>query len=218
MDKHLAVEYSDNKKWFSYEIFELLKRGQSERVINKELEQSQELCSRNNNLNLEGENREKMKEESSSDGSIQSFSNSGEEIDSEIPQEDYASLRNEIKELRNDLKTWMEKIAAPLNLIANYIMQNLIPKPENFPIENNEQNIANIHEINQSEVVVHTIEDYQKVRDKYPFETFIKSELHSKFNRFLNMNKKHYVKDKILFCSNCFKNQNLNSKVAVNDL
>ena len=35
---------------------------------------------------------------------ISSFSNSGEEIDSEIPQEDYASLRNEIKDLRNDLK------------------------------------------------------------------------------------------------------------------
>ena len=110
MDKHLAEEYSGKKKWFSYEIFESLKRGQSERVINKELEQSQELCSRNNNLNIEGENREEMKEESSSDGSISSFSNSGEEIDSEIPQEDYASLRNEIKELRNDLKTWMKKL------------------------------------------------------------------------------------------------------------
>ena len=177
MDKHLAVEYSGNKKWFSYEIFESLKHGQSEKVINKELEQSQELCSKNNNLNLEEENKEEMKVESSSDGSISSFSNSGEEIDSEIPQEDYASLKNEIKELRNDLKTWMEKIAAPLNLIANYIMQNQIPKPEFFSIGNNEQNIANIHEINQSEVVVHTIEDYQKVRNKYPFETFIRSEL-----------------------------------------
>ena len=71
----------------------------------------------------------------------------------------------------------MKKIATPLNLIANYIMHNQIPKPEISPIENNEQNIANIHEINKSEVVVHTIEDYQKVRDKYPFETFIRSEL-----------------------------------------
>ena len=134
MDKHLAVEYSGNKKWFSYEIFESLKHGQSERVINKELEQSQELCSKNNNLNLEEKNKEEMKVESSSDGSISSFSDSGKEIDSEIPQEDYASLRNEIKELRNDLKTWMEKIAAPLNLITNYIMQNQIPKPEISPI------------------------------------------------------------------------------------
>ena len=88
----------------SYEIFESLKRGQPERVINKELEQSQEFCSRNNNLDLGEENREEMKEESSSDGSISSFSNNGEEIDSEIPQDDYASLRNEIKELRNDLR------------------------------------------------------------------------------------------------------------------
>ena len=56
-------------------------------------------------------------------------------------------------------------------------MQNKIPKPVTSSIKNNEQNIANIHEINQSEVVVHTIEDYQKVSDKYPFETFIRSEL-----------------------------------------
>ena len=105
MDKHLALEYSGSKKWFSYEIFESLKCGQSERVINKELEQSQELCSRNNNLNLEEENKEEIKEDSTSDGSISSFSNSGDEIDSEISQEDYASLKNEIKKLRNDLKT-----------------------------------------------------------------------------------------------------------------
>ena len=50
-----------------------------------------------------------MKEELSSDDSISSFSNSGEEINSEIPQEDYASIRNEIKELNNDLKTWIKK-------------------------------------------------------------------------------------------------------------
>ena len=71
----------------------------------------------------------------------------------------------------------MKKIVAPLNLIANYIMQNQIPKPEISPIENNEHNIANIHEINQSEVVVHIVEDYQKVSNKYPFEKFIISEL-----------------------------------------
>ena len=54
-----------------------------------------------------------MKEKSSSDGSISSFSNSGEEIDSENFQKDYATLRNEIKELRNDLKTWMKKLQHP---------------------------------------------------------------------------------------------------------
>ena len=56
-------------------------------------------------------------------------------------------------------------------------MQNQIPKPEISPTKNNEQNIANIHETNQSEVVVHIIEDYQKVRDNYPFEKFIRSKL-----------------------------------------
>ena len=84
----------------------------------------------------------------------------------------------------------MKKIAALLNRIANYIMQNQIPRPEISPIENNEQNIANIHEINQSEVVVHTIEDYQKVRDKYPFETFIRSE----FANLDSKSKKEYSK------------------------
>ena len=54
----------------------------------------------------------------------------------------------------------MEKSAAPLNLIANCIMQNQIPKPEISRIENNKQNITKIHEINQSEVVFHAIEDY----------------------------------------------------------
>ena len=56
-------------------------------------------------------------------------------------------------------------------------MQNQIPKPEISPIDNNEQNIANIREINQCEVVVRRIEDYQTVTDKYPFETLIRSEL-----------------------------------------
>ena len=55
-------------------------------------------------------------------------------------------------------------------------MQNQIPKPEIFPIENNVQNIANIHEINQSEVKAYN-RRISKVRDKYPFETFIRSEL-----------------------------------------
>ena len=55
----------------------------------------------------------------------------------------------------------MKKIAAPLNLVSNYNMQNQITKPEVSPIENNEQNISNIHKINQNEVVVFTIEDYQ---------------------------------------------------------
>ena len=52
----------------------------------------------------------------------------------------------------------MEEIAVSFNLIANYIMRIQISKPEISLIKNNEQNIANIHEINQSEVEVHTIE------------------------------------------------------------
>ena len=71
----------------------------------------------------------------------------------------------------------MEKLATPLNIIANYIMQNQIPKSENPFTEDKELKVADVPEIKQSDVVIHTVEDYQKVRDKYPFEIFIRSEL-----------------------------------------
>ena len=71
----------------------------------------------------------------------------------------------------------MEKIATPLNMIANYIMQNHLLKPEIPLIENEGQNSLDIQEIKQSDIVIHTVEDYQKVRDKYPYEIFLRSEL-----------------------------------------
>ena len=52
-----------------------------------------------------------------------------------------------------------------------------MPKPEIPLLDANESNFLNNSEIKQSDVVIHTVEDYQKVRDKYLFEIFLRSEL-----------------------------------------
>ena len=49
--------------------------------------------------------------------------------------------------------------------------------PEIPLLDANEPNSLNNSEIKQSDVVIHTVEEYQKVRDKYPFEIFLRSEL-----------------------------------------
>ena len=52
-----------------------------------------------------------------------------------------------------------------------------MPKPEIPLLDANEPNSLNNSEIKQSDIVIHTVENYQKVRDKYPFEIFLRSEL-----------------------------------------
>ena len=66
-----------------------------------------------------------------------SSSRSEQEFDPDYKQINYDSLINEIKGVKIFFKIWMEKIAAPLNIIANYIMKNQIPKLEAPIIENN---------------------------------------------------------------------------------
>ena len=66
----------------------------------------------------------------------------------------------------------MEKITAPLNIIANYIMKNQIPKLEALIIKNNTSILANNLEINQRDVVIQTVEDYQKVRENIHLRYF----------------------------------------------
>ena len=133
-------------------------------------------CENHTKILEEEENGEEVKQ-SSSEESISSSSDSEDELDSDYQPEDYASIRNEIKELRNDFKIGLEKIAIPLNIIANYIMQNQMLKAEIPLLDANEPNSLNNSEIKQSDVVIHTVKDYQKVRDKYPFEIFLKNEL-----------------------------------------
>ena len=95
--------------------------------MSKEFEQSQPKDCENHTKNLEDEEKEEEVKQSSPEESISSSSDSEDELDSDYQPEDYVSIRNEIKELRNDFKIGLEKIAIPLNIIANYIMQNQIP-------------------------------------------------------------------------------------------
>ena len=136
MDMPLAIEYSGIRKYFTYEMFKSLNYGESEGAIGKELEQSQEMQSDIIKQNPEEEEKGEENEDSSFEDSISSSNNNEDEQDSDYEPNDYASLRNEIKELRNDFKVCMEKIATPLNMIANYIMQNHLLKPEIPLIEN----------------------------------------------------------------------------------
>ena len=177
MDKPLALEYEGKQKWYAYEIFKALKYSQTEDAVNKEFEQSQPKDCENHTKNLEEEEKGEEVKQSCPEESISSSSDSEDELDSDYQPEDYVSIRNEIKELRNDFKIGLEKIAIPLNIIANYIMQNQMPKPEIPLLDANESNSLNNSENKQSDVVIHTVEDYQKVRDKYPFEIFLRSEL-----------------------------------------
>ena len=177
MDKPLALEYEGKQKWYAYEIFKALKYSRTEDAVNKEFEQSQPKDCKNHAKNLEEEEKGEEVKQSCPEESISSSSDSEDELDSDYQPEDYVSIRNEIKELRNDFKIGLEKIAIPLNIIANYIMQNQMPKPEIPLLDANEPNSLKNSENKQSDVVIHTVEDYQKVRDKYPFEIFLRSEL-----------------------------------------
>ena len=67
----------------------------------------------------------------------------------------------------------MEKISAPLNIIV----QNKSPVKE-MPIkEENVQVPEENIETPQSQVVIHQVEDLNSIRDKYPYEKFIKDKL-----------------------------------------
>ena len=66
----------------------------------------------------------------------------------------------------------MKKIAAPLNIIANYIMKNQTPKLEALIIESNASILANDPEINQRDVVIHPVEEYQKTRENIHLRYF----------------------------------------------
>ena len=51
-------------------------------------------------------------------------------------------------------------------------MANQIPKIDNAQLVNNVPYENNRQEINQSEVVEHEIENYEAIREMYPYELF----------------------------------------------
>ena len=71
----------------------------------------------------------------------------------------------------------VEKISTPLERIANFFekyQDHFLSSHHNTifsQINNENQNIK------QSDVVLHQIEDYEKVREKYPYEVFVRDEL-----------------------------------------
>ena len=71
----------------------------------------------------------------------------------------------------------MEKIIVLLNVIANYIIKRQEPENEVLNVDNNIKPIIENHEIPQSEVVIHQIENYETIREKYPYEVFIEDKL-----------------------------------------
>ena len=57
-------------------------------------------------------------------------------------------------------------------ILLQYIMKNQILKLESLIIENNASILANDPEINQRDVVIHTVEEYQKTRENIHLRYF----------------------------------------------
>ena len=87
-------------------------------------------------------------------------------------------LANEIKLLRKELAGFISKIANPLERIANKL-ESIHTSPNFFPPKSNDFGNYQINDENQqSEVVIHRIDDLESIRELYPFERFKRDELH----------------------------------------
>ena len=80
------------------------------------------------------------------------------------------ALLNEIREIRKEVHILAEKITNLLETYQNHFL-NISHNPNIDQISNKNQDLK------QSEVVLHQIEDYEKVRDKYPYEVFTRDKL-----------------------------------------
>ena len=95
-------------------------------------------------------------------------------VDSELNND---ALITEIRKIRKEVHTLAEKISTPLERIAFFFekyQDHFLSSHHNTifsQINNENQNIK------QREVVLHQIEDYEKVREKYPYEVFVRDEL-----------------------------------------
>ena len=75
MDKPLAVEYSGNKKWFAYGVFEQLKYHQSERMHILKPQDSQQQPSADFRFYIDQENKEQDQQNPDEDDSVSSSDN-----------------------------------------------------------------------------------------------------------------------------------------------
>ena len=214
MDKPLALEYSGKQKWFTYEMFSSLKYDQSDSIQKKESEEGDERHSGGDNLVL---NEQHNREEESKSNKRESIAESeSSEAEPEIVNKDdeINSLKAEIKGLRNDFKFWMEKIATPLNIITNSMMANQIPKIEDPHLGDDQLNAIERQEINQSEVIEHKIDNYEAVREMYPYELFKKDILPNlnkkSMNEYSKLLKEADFMEPLAFY--LYKNQSLDEK------
>ena len=178
-DKPLAVEYKGKQRLFTYEVFKNLKYGVTETNQNIHSDYSNKEQSGDNKSSSKEDVKEEEEDKSEFYESDQSNKGTTQERDDHHAQSDISLLWKEIKELRDDIKVWMERLIAPLNTIANHIVKNQGLKIElqnpssSIPVNNQRL------ETHQSEVIVHKIEDYEAIRGLYPFEIFIKEKLPS---------------------------------------
>ena len=95
-------------------------------------------------------------------------------VDSELNND---ALITEIREIRKEVHTLVEKILAPLERIANFFEKY----QDHFLSFHHNTNFSQIYNenqnIKQSDIVLHKIEDYEKVIEKYPYEVFVRDEL-----------------------------------------
>ena len=87
------------------------------------------------------------------------------------------ALITEIREIRKEFHTLVEKISAPLERFANFFKKY----QDHFLSSHHNTNFSQINNenqnIKQSDIVLHKIEDYEKVIEKYPYEVFVRDEL-----------------------------------------
>ena len=70
MDKSLTLEYSGKKKWYTYEMFSLLKYNQLDRIQKKELEEDDEAHSGGEYLVLNERNNKEEESKSNKENQL----------------------------------------------------------------------------------------------------------------------------------------------------
>ena len=125
------------------------------------------------------ESKDEVSKESVEDDSL-SDSPSNRRVAKEHKKEsELKQLISEVKGLRKELSSWIAKIVSPLERITKrleglHTSQNI---SSHEPI--NGQNYDLNYENQQSEVIIHKVEDYESIRELYPFEKFKRDEVPS---------------------------------------
>ena len=153
----------DDRAQNQREYVETFKQQSNSNASEVDYEESKDKC---NKVNLDEES-----------GSISHFSKrSNKEV---AKRSELKELIDEIKLLRKELAAFISKIANPLERIASKI-ETIHTSPYFTQNDRKDHNIYKINEDNQqSEVVFHQVEDYETIRELYPFEKFKRDELNN---------------------------------------